>query len=84
MRVTKGNTETIVRNMRAEGQTSRADYLELMQAKIDELWQMFLIKCDANDKMWEDRMNRTLRIAELEEQLISARAEIHSLLAEKE
>ena len=35
MQVSKSNTETIVRNMRAEGEGSRADYLELMQLELD-------------------------------------------------
>lgn len=31
MQVTKDNTQTIIDNMRSEGQNSRADYLELLQ-----------------------------------------------------
>ncbi len=37
MEVSRENTETMVRNMRADGLSSRADYLELMQARIDDL-----------------------------------------------
>lgn len=37
MKVTKSNTQTIVNNLDLEGQRSRAEYLELMQKRIDEL-----------------------------------------------
>lgn len=36
MHVSKDGTNTMVANLRAEGQNSRAEYLELMQARIDE------------------------------------------------
>lgn len=37
MQVNKENTEVMVKNMRAEGHNSRADYMELMQARNAEL-----------------------------------------------
>lgn len=37
MKISKQNTEAVVKNMRAEGHQSRADYLEMMQNRISEL-----------------------------------------------
>jgi len=37
MKVTNGNTLTLLANMRADGQQSRADYVELMWVEIDRL-----------------------------------------------
>ena len=37
MKVTNENTLTILSNMRADGQQSRADYVELMWVEIDRL-----------------------------------------------
>ena len=36
MEVTKINTATLIQNLRSEGQVSRAEYIELMQVKIEE------------------------------------------------
>ena len=35
MEVTKINTAILIKSLRSEGQVSQADYIELMQAKID-------------------------------------------------
>ena len=37
MKVTNENTLSIITNIRADGQQSRADYVELMQVEIDRL-----------------------------------------------
>jgi hypothetical protein len=41
MKVNKGNSEFIISNMRYDGQHSRADYLTLMQKKIDMLTKIY-------------------------------------------
>lgn len=37
MEVNKVNTQTIIANLRAEGQQSRAEYVELLALRIEEL-----------------------------------------------
>ena len=54
MQVSKTNTETIIRNMRADGDGSRADYIELMQARIDELEKDYEMVSKANVLMQKD------------------------------
>jgi hypothetical protein len=41
MKVNKGNSYIIISNMRYDGQHSRADYLALMQKKIDMLTEIY-------------------------------------------
>ena len=49
MKVTKENTETIIKNLRGEGQNSRADYLEMVQQRISDLEDWIRLEADRGD-----------------------------------